>query len=138
MRAPATKTKIQTQSPSCAPHGVLTHLGDKWTILVVLCLAHASENKLRFSEIKQRVEGVSQRMLTLTLRMLERNGLALRHYHAEVPPRVEYELSELGKSMLHPIEIFSNWIAANLHEMDNARRLYDVRCKKNNSASPND
>ena len=111
---------------SCAPHAVLTHLGDKWTILVVLLLAQAPGNRLRFSEIKYGVDGISQRMLTLTLRMLERNGLVLRHYFAEVPPRVEYELSALGKSMLHPLEVFASWIGENWQAMEQARKQYDT------------
>jgi DNA-binding HxlR family transcriptional regulator len=110
---------------SCAPHAVLTHLGDKWTILVVLLLAQSPGNRLRFSEIKYGVEGISQRMLTLTLRMLERNGLVLRHYFAEVPPRVEYELSAMGKSMLHPLEIFASWIGEYWPTMEQARKQYD-------------
>ena len=110
---------------SCAPHAVLTHLGDKSTILVVLLLAQAPGNRLRLSEIKRGVEGISQRMLTLTLRMLERNGLVLRHYFAEVPPRVEYELSGMGKSMLHPLEIFASWIGENWPTMEQARKQYD-------------
>jgi DNA-binding HxlR family transcriptional regulator len=110
---------------SCAPHAVLTHLGDKWTVLVVLLLAQAPEKRLRFSEIKYGVEGISQRMLTLTLRMLERNGLVLRHYFAEVPPRVEYELSSLGKSLLHPLEVFASWIGENWQTMEQARKQYD-------------
>jgi len=130
MKTAGSDTPPALQTLSCAPHSVLTHLGDKWTILVVLCLARAPENTLRFSRIKQSVGGISQRMLTLTLRMLERNGLVLRHYHAEVPPRVEYELSTLGKSMLHPLEIFSDWIATHWTEMDTARQRYDSRPDK--------
>lgn len=117
----------EIQSLSCAPHEVLTHLGDKWTILVVLLLARAPEYKLRFSEIKNGVDGISQRMLTLTLRMLERNGLVSRHYFPEVPPRVEYELSTLGRGMLHPLEVFSGWIGENWLAMEQARKDFDAR-----------
>ncbi|AMV48368.1 winged helix-turn-helix transcriptional regulator [Paraburkholderia caribensis] len=111
---------------SCAPHDVLTHLGDKWTILVLSMLAQAPENRARFSEIKYGVHGISQRMLTLTLRILERNGLVSRHYFPEVPPRVEYQLTSMGKSMLHPIEIFTGWIKENWPAMEQARRDYDA------------
>jgi DNA-binding HxlR family transcriptional regulator len=119
--------KIQVLS--CAPHDALTHLGDKWTILVVSLLAQAPENRLRFSEIKYGVQGISQRMLTLTLRMLERNGLVLRHYFPEVPPRVEYELSDMGKSMLHPLEVFTGWIRENWPAMEKARNAFDKNSK---------
>ncbi|NVN09663.1 winged helix-turn-helix transcriptional regulator [Nguyenibacter vanlangensis] len=111
---------------SCAPHDVLTHLGDKWTILVLSMLAQAPDNRARFSEIKHGVRGISQRMLTLTLRMLERNGIVSRHYFPEVPPRVEYQLTSMGKSMLHPIEVFAGWIKENWPAMEQARGVYDA------------
>ena len=126
-KEPRQHTPPSLQLLSCAPHVVLTHLGDKWTILVVLLLAHAQENRLRFSEIKHGVQGISQRMLTLTLRMLERNGLVLRHYYSEVPPRVEYELSVMGKSMLHPLAVFTGWIGENWQAMEQVRERYDTR-----------
>ncbi|WBO21529.1 winged helix-turn-helix transcriptional regulator [Sphingomonas abietis] len=112
---------------SCAPHDTLTHLGDKWTILVLLLLAQSPGNRLRFSALKRGVTGISQRMLTLTLRMLERNGLVVRHYFAEVPPRVEYELSDLGQGMLPPLHFFAKWIGENWHAMEAARTAYDAR-----------
>lgn len=118
--------KLEATNPAaCAPHDVLTHLGDKWTILVVSMLAKAPANRARFSEIKRGVEGISQRMLTRTLRMLERNGLVSRHYFAEVPPRVEYELSDMGKSMLHPLEAFTSWITEYWPAMERARTNFD-------------
>ncbi|MDE1186267.1 MAG: phage tail tube protein [Pantoea sp.] len=82
----------------CAPHDVLSRLGDKWTTLVMSLLAIAPDNRLRFSQIKNGISGISQRMLTLTLRYLERDGLLVRHYFAEVPPRVEYELSRWARA----------------------------------------
>lgn len=114
-----------TDAAVCAPNDVLTHLGDKWTILVVSMLAKAPANRARFSEIKHGVQGISQRMLTRTLRMLERNGLVSRHYFAEVPPRVEYELSGMGKSMLHPLEAFTSWITEHWPAMEQARKDFD-------------
>ena len=112
---------------SCAPHLVLAHLGDKWTILVVLLLAEAPDHRLRFTEIKHGIPGISQRMLTLTLRMLERSGLILRHYYSEVPPRVEYELSTMGKSALQPLKVFTGWVAENREAMEQASRDYDSK-----------
>lgn len=128
------ETRTDEHSPgigalSCAPHDMLTHLGDKWTILVVLLLAQTPGNRLRFSAIKRGVDGISQRMLTLTLRMLERNGLVERHYFAEVPPRVEYELSVMGKGMLPPLAFFATWIGENWQDMERARRAYDAKSK---------
>ena len=111
----------------CAPHNVLARLGDKWTILVVSLLSLAPENRLRFSEIKRGITGISQRMLTLTLRNLERDGLLVRHYFPEVPPRVEYELSTMGKSILPALEGFTNWIGSNWPAIEDARQNFDSR-----------
>ena len=111
----------------CAPHDVLARLADKWTILVLSLMAVAPGNRLRFSELKHGVEGISQRMLTLTLRNLERNGLVTRHYFSEVPPRVEYELSEMGRCMLPPLETFTDWIRTNWPAIDEARKSFDAR-----------
>ena len=102
-------------------------MGDKWTILVMSLLALAPGHRLRFSEIKSGVEGVSQRMLTLTLRNLERDGLLTRHYFPEVPPRVEYEVTGMGRTMLPALEGFTAWIRANWPAIEAARRDYDAR-----------
>ena len=110
----------------CAPHDVLARLGDKWTILIMSVLALAPGNRLRFSEIKSRVNGISQRMLTLTLRNLQRDGLLVRHYFAEVPPRVEYEVSLMGKTMLPALETFTCWIRLNWPAIEKARQVFDV------------
>ena len=110
---------------ACIPHDLLTRLGDKWTILVVSLLAAAPGRRLRFSQIKYGVEGISQRMLTLTLRHLVRDGLVLRHYHPEVPPRVEYELSALGVGMLEPMKAFAGWIRDTWPRIEQSRRAFD-------------
>lgn len=112
---------------ACAPHDLLTRLGDKWTILVLSLLSVAPDQRLRFSGLKYGVQGISQRMLTLTLRHLERDGLVHRHYHAQVPPRVEYELSEMGRSMQEPLKVFAGWIRETWPLIDQARRSYDDR-----------
>lgn len=88
-------------------------------------LALAPENRLRFSDIKNGVNGISQRMLTLTLRNLQRDGLLVRHYFPEVPPRVEYELSVMGKSMLPALEAFTGWIRSNWPAIVQARQDFD-------------
>lgn len=112
---------------ACTPHDLLTRLGDKWTILVLSLLSVAPRQRLRFSEIKYGVHGISQRMLTLTLRHLERDGLVHRYYHAEVPPRVEYELSEIGLSMQEPLKAFAGWIRETWPLISEARTSYDER-----------
>ena len=112
---------------ACTPHSLLTRLGDKWTILVLSLLSIAPHQRLRFSEIKYGVQGISQRMLTLTLRHLERDGLMHRYYYAEVPPRVEYELSDIGRSMQEPLQVFAGWIRETWPLIDQARKTYDDR-----------
>ncbi|WP_218823586.1 winged helix-turn-helix transcriptional regulator [Inquilinus limosus] len=109
----------------CAPHSVLARLGDKWTVLVMSHLAVASGHRLRFSSLKAGIEGITQRMLTLTLRNLERDGLLVRHYFPEVPPRVEYELTEMGASMLPALEGFTSWIRDNWPRIEQCRHAYD-------------
>lgn len=111
----------------CAPNSVLARLGDKWTILVMSHLALAEGNQLRFSGLKNSIEGITQRMLTITLRNLERDGLLVRHYFPEVPPRVEYQLTEMGASMLPALEGFTSWIRDNWPKIENCRKEYDLR-----------
>ena len=111
----------------CAPHAVLARMGDKWTIMVVSLLSLAHENRLRFSQLQRGVQGVSQRMLTLTLRSLEKDGLVTRRVYAEVPPRVEYALTELGLSLLPALEGFTRWIKANWQSIEASRLAYARR-----------
>jgi len=123
---PYQETAAGPQFKPCAPHSVLTRLGDKWTILVMSHLAVAPGFRLRFSELKRGIEGITQRMLTLTVRNLERDGLLIRHYYAEVPPRVEYELSTMGASMLPALEGFTSWISNNWQQIEENRRNFDA------------
>ena len=107
-------------------NGICTRLGDKWTVQVIWRLAIAGDRRLRFFEIKREAKGITQRMLTLTLRNLERDGLVERHYFPEVPPRVEYEITEMGKSMLHALEGINSWVRENLPRVQESRRTYDA------------
>ena len=119
-------TAVGIRLSACLPHDLITRLGDKWTILVISLLSLAPGERLRFSQIKYGVAGISQRMLTLTLRHLERDGLVIRHYHAEVPPRVEYELSEVGRGMQEPLQVFAGWMRTNWPTIEQARHHYDA------------
>ncbi|NIF32812.1 helix-turn-helix transcriptional regulator [Enterobacter sp. Cy-643] len=110
----------------CAPNSILVRLGDKWTILVMSMLALSPDQPMRFSAIKHGIPAISQRMLTLTLRNLERDGLVLRHYYAEVPPRVEYQLTLRGKTMLPALEGFTGWIKENWQAIEESRRVFDA------------
>lgn len=89
-------------------------------------LAVAPGFRLRYSELKRGIEGITQRMLTLTVRNLERDGLLIRHYYPEVPPRVEYELSAMGASMLPALAEFTAWISSNWQQIEENRRRFDA------------
>ena len=110
---------------SCiAVREVLNRVGDKWTVQVVAAL---SDGPRRFSELRRTVEGISQRMLTLTVRGLERDGLVLRSVEPSVPPKVSYELTRLGRTLLGPILALAEWAQDNRQEIDDARRKFDQR-----------
>jgi DNA-binding HxlR family transcriptional regulator len=103
----------------------LDRVGDKWSVLVIGVLAGAGP--LRFLALHQRVPGISQRMLTLTLRHLERDGLLSRTAYAEVPPRVEYQLTPLGDSLRAVVTALAQWAAAHDDEIKSARHAFDAR-----------
>lgn len=102
---------------------ILARVGDKWTVLIVMMLAGGPR---RFNELKRMIGGISQRMLTLTLRGLERDGVVSRTIFPTVPPRVDYELTELGHSLRIPIESLGNWAFANLPTVEQARANFDA------------
>ncbi len=111
-----------------AVSSVLARIGDKWTVLVVMMLA---DGPRRFSELKRAIGGVSQRMLTLTLRGLERDGLVTRTITPTIPPRVDYELTELGQSLRRPVEALGDWVFEHLPEIHRARTAFDTRAEEN-------
>ena len=98
--------KIDPYAAGCPSRRVLDRIGDRWTVLVVGSL---DDGPRRFSDIRRRVEGISQKMLTQTLRGLERDGLVTRTVFAEVPPRVEYELTIAGETLRAPLKALENW-----------------------------
>jgi DNA-binding HxlR family transcriptional regulator len=102
---------------------ILEQIGARWTVLVVLSLQDGS---LRFSELRRRIGGVSPKVLTQTLRILERDGIVARQVHAEVPPRVEYSLTELGHSLEQPITAVRLWAEAHVPDILAARDAYDL------------
>jgi DNA-binding HxlR family transcriptional regulator len=106
---------------------VLNRVGDKWSVLIVALLG---QGKKRFSELRRSVEGISQRMLTLTLKGLERDGLITRTVYPTIPPRVEYELTRLGRTLLIPIIGLGNWAAQNRERIQVAREIYDAEKAK--------
>jgi DNA-binding HxlR family transcriptional regulator len=113
---------------SCRPvTEILQLIGDKWTVLVVRALYDGSR---RFSEIRRDMPAVSQRMLTLTLRNLERNGLVTRTVTPSIPPRVDYELTKLGRSLEVPLRGLGEWAANNSVALDAARAKFDTQNQK--------
>jgi DNA-binding HxlR family transcriptional regulator len=111
--------------PACpAIRDVLNRVGDKWSVQIVAMLG---EGTARFTELRTGIEGISQRMLTLTLRGLERDGLIARKVFAEVPPRVEYTLTELGRTLLVPIRGLAEWADEHRTSIQDARARYELR-----------
>jgi DNA-binding HxlR family transcriptional regulator len=126
----STKTRISSARAVCGEEGVamrefLTKVGDKWTILIVVSLSQVPGCRARFSELEKLIPAISQRMLALTLRNLQRDGLITRELFPEVPPRVEYELTGLGKSLLEPTQALLDWVGNNWPEIKKARGKFD-------------
>src|SRR4026207_498789 len=114
-----TNKRVRHQAAECpAVREVLHRVGDKWSVQIVALLGDGSQ---RFSELRRSIEGISQRMLTLTLRGLERDGLLTRTVFPEIPPRVEYELTRLGQTLLEPISGLAEWAAAYRTSIQEAR-----------------
>ena len=107
-----------------AVHEVLSQIGDKWTVLVVRAL---NDGPRRFSELKRDVDGISQRMLTLTLKTLERDGFVTRTVYPTIPPRVDYELTALGHSLSEPLGVIAQWAITNRQRIVDARVAFDMR-----------
>lgn len=113
----------QTSTPDACPlREVLDRIGDKWSVLVILGL---SEGTHRFSALRRRIEGISQRMLTETLRQLERDGIVSRTVFPEVPVRVEYTLTALGETLIAPLEALKSWAEGHRAAIVQAREAYD-------------
>ena len=102
----------------------LARISDKWTVTVVGAL---SEGPIRYSEIRHRIEGISQRMLTLTLKGLEQDGLVTRTMYPTIPPRVDYELTELGRKLIVPLRALAEWARENRPAMLAAREAFQRR-----------
>jgi DNA-binding HxlR family transcriptional regulator len=107
---------------NCPSRQILDRIGDTWSVLVVMMLADGPQ---RYTALSRRIEGVSPKMLTQTLRGLERDGLIGRTVHAEVPPRVDYELTTLGRSLLSLVGALENWAENHIEDVQAAREAYD-------------
>lgn len=125
----ASKPKEDSCEKYYAVLDVLDRVGDKWTVMVVGVLA---KERMRFNGIMRSVDGISHRMLTLTLRGLERDGLVKRTAYATIPPKVEYELTDLGRSLTKPLRTIAEWALESRPEIEAARATFDA--EKSSSA----
>lgn len=112
---------------------LLSRVGDKWTLLVVRELA---EGPRRFSEIRRSLGSISQKMLTTTLRALERDGFVTRTVYPTVPPRVDYELTSLGRDLQAPVKALADWAMKNAERVERAQQKYDAAQAGSGSARP--
>ncbi|MAN62826.1 MAG: transcriptional regulator [Parvibaculum sp.] len=116
------------QCPDCKRiNEVLSRVGDRWSVLVIISLSQYGT--LRFNELKRNL-GISQRMLSRTLRELERDGLVNRTHYPTIPPKVEYTLTPLGESFREPVAKLGNWALENLATIDTAREAYDGQAEQ--------
>ena len=127
--------ELEHTPANCHAREMLARVGDKWSVYVIHVLGDAGT--LRFNELRSRVAGISQRMLTVTLRGMERDGLVTRTVYPEVPPRVEYALTKLGATLRQLVRGLVEWSGAHLKEVDVARAAYDARNRRPTTAAPN-
>ena len=112
---------------NCPSRQVLDRIGDTWSVLVVASLAHGAQ---RYTQLARRIGGVSPKMLTQTLRALERDGLISRTVHAAVPPRVDYALTDLGRSLLRLVGALEEWAETHMDDVLAARETYDTGARE--------
>lgn len=115
----------------CELRSFIDRVADKWSLMIINLLANSPDNRARFSDLKKSIPGISQRMLTTTLRNLERDGLVNREVFAEVPPRVEYQLTKLGKNLKIPVGQLMDWIEGNWGTIKKSREKFDLKSKRN-------
>lgn len=119
-----TGAEFNVMSPDCPSRLILQRMGDKWTVLVFLALERGPR---RFSQLRTDIGGVTPKALTHTLRSLERDGLLTRTIYPQVPPRVEYELTEAGNTLLGPLGSVRDWAQGNAERIISARKAFDGR-----------
>ena len=115
-------TPFGVYNDTCPTRQALDRIADKWSVLIIGLL---EERPKRFSDLHRAIGGISQKMLTQTLRTLERDGLLTRTVYAQVPPRVEYELTPLGRTLIEPIRAIRVWAEANIKQVIAAQMSYD-------------
>jgi DNA-binding HxlR family transcriptional regulator len=123
-RVPVLPPNAHLDSDCRGVASILARVGDKWSVFIIMLLGNGPR---RFNEIKRMVGGISQRMLTLTLRGLERDGLVTRTVFPTIPPRVDYELTDLGRGLWQPVEALGKWASDHQTEIEDARARFDRR-----------
>ncbi|WP_207945494.1 helix-turn-helix domain-containing protein [Actinomadura sp. 7K534] len=118
---------MQHTAHTCRAREVLDRVGDKWSLLVISLLG---ERSMRFTELKREIDGISQRMLTVTLRALERDGIVTRTVYPVMPPRVDYALTPMGETLITAASTLVAWAEAHRGKIDAARAEYDARAKE--------
>jgi len=129
------RNRVTSMKPTCETHlpddcravsEILARVGDKWSVLIVMRL---SEEPKRFSKLRDQIGGISHKMLSATLRGLERDGLVTRTVHPTIPPQVEYSLTELGHELTQPVSALGEWALRNQSRIHDARTRFDGGCK---------
>jgi len=113
-------------SPDCPTRHLLDRIGDKWTSMAIKVLGQAHPDEVRFADLQRRLPGISQKMLSVTLRSLVRDGLVLRRVEATVPPRVHYQVTDLGLSLERPLAVLRDWAETNMAAIDEHGRRWDA------------
>jgi DNA-binding HxlR family transcriptional regulator len=116
--------ELNVLTSTCPSRTSLAHIANKWTAMVMIVLGGG---RMRFGDIRKAVDGISGKVLTDTLRVLERDGIVERHVYAEVPPRVEYELTDLGRTLYTPLRALGSWAEEYIDDVLVAREAYDAR-----------
>lgn len=127
MGRPKPALAYNVYSADCPTRTVLDIVADKWTSLVIVALVPGTK---RFQQLKREIGGITQKMLTQTLRSLERDGLVQRRAYPTVPPRVEYTLTALGRTITKPLRALQDWSVANVEEIQRARAAMDARARQ--------
>jgi DNA-binding HxlR family transcriptional regulator len=134
MSAHGVKSPVAASKKEALVREILERVADKWTLLVIDALEGKSQ--VRFSRLRERIGGVSQKMLTKTRRQLERDGLLTRRVHAEVPPRVDYKLTPLGESLGQSVCSVWTWVEAHMQDVERSRCVYDTSAKLPSNSPP--
>jgi DNA-binding HxlR family transcriptional regulator len=122
------KLKKYSNAEHCPVRNVVDRIGDKWSILILLLLEE--ENVLRFNEIQKYIDTISQKMLTVTLKTLQADGLVIRTVYPQIPPKVEYELSDRGRTLLPHLHGLVKWAEGNMNDIIDSRNSFELELEK--------